>query len=116
MFPSSATTLTACTLQKDGDAVSLSLGKQGAPGCLEGCGLFLKSCVIPKELFATCLEVRGEVVLGIAVSRYISFTLPQEVTPDSEKDINRLSTFPFPPCIGSILRRQREDRCMPYKR
>ncbi|XP_076194302.1 caspase recruitment domain-containing protein 10 isoform X2 [Aptenodytes patagonicus] len=37
------------------------------------------------------------------------------VTPDSEKDINRLSTFPFPPCIGSILRRQREDRCMPYK-
>ncbi|NXU32329.1 CAR10 protein, partial [Thalassarche chlororhynchos] len=38
------------------------------------------------------------------------------VTPDSEKDINRLSTFPFPPCIGSILRRQREDRCMPYKR
>ncbi|KAM9293410.1 LOW QUALITY PROTEIN: caspase recruitment domain-containing protein 10 [Morus bassanus] len=38
-----------------------------------------------------------------------------EVTPDSEKDINRLSTFPFPPCIGSILRRQREDRCMPYK-
>ncbi|NXF73545.1 CAR10 protein, partial [Sclerurus mexicanus] len=39
-----------------------------------------------------------------------------DVTPDSEKDINRLSTFPFPPCIGSILRRQREDRCMPYKR
>ncbi|NXS63358.1 CAR10 protein, partial [Brachypteracias leptosomus] len=39
-----------------------------------------------------------------------------EATPDSEKDINRLSTFPFPPCIGSILRRQREDRCMPYKR
>ncbi|XP_010071532.1 PREDICTED: caspase recruitment domain-containing protein 10, partial [Pterocles gutturalis] len=38
-----------------------------------------------------------------------------EVTPDSEKDINRLSTFPFPPCMGSILRRQREDRCMPYK-
>ncbi|NXM67421.1 CAR10 protein, partial [Serilophus lunatus] len=39
-----------------------------------------------------------------------------DVTPDSEKDINRLSTFPFPPCIGSILRRQREDKCMPYKR
>ncbi|NWU97499.1 CAR10 protein, partial [Upupa epops] len=39
-----------------------------------------------------------------------------EATPDSEKDINRLSTFPFPPCIGSILRRQREDRCMTYKR
>ncbi|KFZ47756.1 Caspase recruitment domain-containing protein 10, partial [Antrostomus carolinensis] len=39
-----------------------------------------------------------------------------EVTPDSEKDINRLSTFPFPPCIGSILRRQREDRYMPCKR
>ncbi|NXU79724.1 CAR10 protein, partial [Oreotrochilus melanogaster] len=38
-----------------------------------------------------------------------------EVTPDSEKDINRLSTFPFPPCIGSILRRQREERCMPSK-
>uniref|UniRef100_A0A8C0G207 Caspase recruitment domain family member 10 n=1 Tax=Chelonoidis abingdonii TaxID=106734 RepID=A0A8C0G207_CHEAB len=32
-----------------------------------------------------------------------------EVTPESEKDINRLSTFPFPPCAGSILRRQRED-------
>ncbi|XP_054059244.1 caspase recruitment domain-containing protein 10 isoform X2 [Rissa tridactyla] len=42
-------------------------------------------------------------------------SLSKEVTPDSEKDINRLSTFPFPPCIGSILRRQREDRCMPYK-
>ncbi|NWW52181.1 CAR10 protein, partial [Pedionomus torquatus] len=39
-----------------------------------------------------------------------------DMTPDSEKDINRLSTFPFPPCIGSILRRQREDRSMPYKR
>ncbi|XP_065687708.1 caspase recruitment domain-containing protein 10 isoform X5 [Patagioenas fasciata] len=38
-----------------------------------------------------------------------------DMTPDSEKDINRLSTFPFPPCVGSILRRQREDRCMPYK-
>ncbi|NXH15907.1 CAR10 protein, partial [Bucco capensis] len=38
-----------------------------------------------------------------------------EATPDSEKDINRLSTFPFPPCLGSILRRQREERCMPYK-
>ncbi|NXG63087.1 CAR10 protein, partial [Hemiprocne comata] len=38
-----------------------------------------------------------------------------EVTPDNEKDINRLSTFPFPPCIGSILRRQREERCMPFK-
>uniref|UniRef100_A0A8B9SU09 Caspase recruitment domain family member 10 n=1 Tax=Anas platyrhynchos TaxID=8839 RepID=A0A8B9SU09_ANAPL len=42
-------------------------------------------------------------------------SLGKEVTPDSEKDINRLSTFPFPPCIGSILRRQREERCMPYK-
>uniref|UniRef100_A0A7M4FRI2 Caspase recruitment domain family member 10 n=1 Tax=Crocodylus porosus TaxID=8502 RepID=A0A7M4FRI2_CROPO len=30
----------------------------------------------------------------------------------SEKEINRLSTFPFPPCVGSILRRQREDRCV----
>ncbi|NXN91105.1 CAR10 protein, partial [Rhinopomastus cyanomelas] len=39
-----------------------------------------------------------------------------EATPESEKDINRLSTFPFPPCIGSILRRQREERCLPYKR
>ncbi|NXE81168.1 CAR10 protein, partial [Cochlearius cochlearius] len=38
-----------------------------------------------------------------------------EGTTDSEKDINRLSTFPFPPGIGSILRRQREDSCMPYK-
>ncbi|NWI59813.1 CAR10 protein, partial [Calyptomena viridis] len=38
-----------------------------------------------------------------------------DVTPDSEKDINRLSTFPFPPCIGSILRRQREDKSMPCK-
>uniref|UniRef100_A0A8D0H550 Caspase recruitment domain family member 10 n=1 Tax=Sphenodon punctatus TaxID=8508 RepID=A0A8D0H550_SPHPU len=30
-------------------------------------------------------------------------------TPDNEKAINRLSTFPFPPCAGSILRRQQED-------
>uniref|UniRef100_A0A452HHP4 CARD domain-containing protein n=1 Tax=Gopherus agassizii TaxID=38772 RepID=A0A452HHP4_9SAUR len=39
-----------------------------------------------------------------------------EVTPESEKDINRLSTFPFPPCAGSILRRQREDGSVPFKR
>ncbi|XP_048356823.1 caspase recruitment domain-containing protein 10 isoform X1 [Sphaerodactylus townsendi] len=32
-----------------------------------------------------------------------------EVTPDREKEINRLSIFPFPPCAGSILRRQRES-------
>ncbi|XP_058875828.1 caspase recruitment domain-containing protein 10-like [Acipenser ruthenus] len=29
-------------------------------------------------------------------------------TEDSEKDINRLSIFPFPPCAGSILRRNQE--------
>ncbi|XP_041272870.1 caspase recruitment domain-containing protein 10 isoform X4 [Onychostruthus taczanowskii] len=44
-----------------------------------------------------------------------SRSLSKDETPDSEKDINRLSTFPFPPCIGSILRRQREERCMPHK-
>ncbi|XP_023955850.2 caspase recruitment domain-containing protein 10 isoform X5 [Chrysemys picta bellii] len=38
-----------------------------------------------------------------------------EVTPESEKDINRLSTFPFPPCAGSIIRRQREDGSVPFK-
>uniref|UniRef100_A0A8C8SC53 Caspase recruitment domain-containing protein 10 n=1 Tax=Pelusios castaneus TaxID=367368 RepID=A0A8C8SC53_9SAUR len=38
-----------------------------------------------------------------------------EVPPESEKDINRLSTFPFPPCAGSIIRRQREDGLMPFK-
>ncbi|XP_067415545.1 caspase recruitment domain-containing protein 10 isoform X2 [Emydura macquarii macquarii] len=38
-----------------------------------------------------------------------------EVPPESEKDINRLSTFPFPPCAGSILRRQREDGFVPFK-
>ncbi|XP_043923349.1 caspase recruitment domain-containing protein 10 isoform X2 [Protopterus annectens] len=27
---------------------------------------------------------------------------------DCEREINRLSTFPFPPCIGSILRRQKD--------
>ncbi|XP_077195682.1 caspase recruitment domain-containing protein 10 isoform X2 [Paroedura picta] len=35
-----------------------------------------------------------------------------EVTPDREKEINRLSIFPFPPCAGSILRRQRENGWM----
>ncbi|KFP47131.1 Caspase recruitment domain-containing protein 10, partial [Cathartes aura] len=56
--------------------------------------------------------------LGVSVIPFPGDSAIQsmEVTPDSEKDINRLSTFPFPPCIGSILRRQREDRCMPYKR
>ncbi|ETE71961.1 hypothetical protein L345_02213, partial [Ophiophagus hannah] len=38
-----------------------------------------------------------------------------EVTPDREKEINRLSIFPFPPCAGSILRRQREDGPTPFK-
>ncbi|KAM6437166.1 caspase recruitment domain-containing protein 10 isoform 1-T5 [Liasis olivaceus] len=38
-----------------------------------------------------------------------------KVTPDREKEINRLSIFPFPPCAGSILRRQREDRPTPVK-
>ncbi|NXL04111.1 CAR10 protein, partial [Mesembrinibis cayennensis] len=56
--------------------------------------------------------------LGVSAIPFLGDAAIQsmEVTPDSEKDINRLSTFPFPPCIGSILRRQREDRCMPYKR
>ncbi|NWR59817.1 CAR10 protein, partial [Bucorvus abyssinicus] len=56
--------------------------------------------------------------LGVSVIPFPGDSAIQsmEVTPDSEKDINRLSTFPFPPCIGSILRRQREERCMPYKR
>ncbi|NXW58416.1 CAR10 protein, partial [Eurystomus gularis] len=56
--------------------------------------------------------------LGVSVIPFPGDSAIQsmEATPDSEKDINRLSTFPFPPCIGSILRRQREDRCMPYKR
>ncbi|KFR08872.1 Caspase recruitment domain-containing protein 10, partial [Nipponia nippon] len=56
--------------------------------------------------------------LGVSTIPFLGDSAIQsmEVTPDSEKDINRLSTFPFPPCIGSILRRQREDRCMPYKR
>ncbi|XP_010128031.1 PREDICTED: caspase recruitment domain-containing protein 10, partial [Chlamydotis macqueenii] len=53
-------------------------------------------------------------VLGVSAIPGDSAIQSMEVTPDSEKDINRLSTFPFPPCIGSILRRQREDRCMPY--
>ncbi|KFO90177.1 Caspase recruitment domain-containing protein 10, partial [Buceros rhinoceros silvestris] len=55
--------------------------------------------------------------LGVSVIPFPGDSAIQsmEVTPDSEKDINRLSTFPFPPCIGSILRRQREERCMPYK-
>ncbi|KFQ01225.1 Caspase recruitment domain-containing protein 10, partial [Leptosomus discolor] len=55
--------------------------------------------------------------LGVSVTPFPGDSAIQsmEVTLDSEKDINRLSTFPFPPCIGSILRRQREDRCMPYK-
>ncbi|NXE18486.1 CAR10 protein, partial [Ardeotis kori] len=55
-------------------------------------------------------------VLGVSAIPFPGDSAIQsmEVTPDSEKDINRLSTFPFPPCIGSILRRQREDRCMPY--
>ncbi|KAG8138177.1 hypothetical protein E2320_004102 [Naja naja] len=38
-----------------------------------------------------------------------------EVTPDREKEINRLSIFPFPPCAGSILRRQREDGPTAFK-
>ncbi|NXA94973.1 CAR10 protein, partial [Melanocharis versteri] len=56
--------------------------------------------------------------LGTAVTPFPGDSAIQSMdgTPDSEKDINRLSTFPFPPCIGSILRRQREERCMPYKR
>ncbi|KAI1239173.1 Caspase recruitment domain-containing protein 10, partial [Lamprotornis superbus] len=56
--------------------------------------------------------------LGTSVTPFPGDSAIQSMdgTPDSEKDINRLSTFPFPPCIGSILRRQREERCMPYKR
>lgn len=75
--------------------------------------------MIPEEaagtLGAVCNLAQRE-GRGVGVSRHLSLTLPKEGTADSEKDINRLSTFPFPPCIGSILRRQREDSCMPYKR
>ncbi|XP_005039835.1 PREDICTED: caspase recruitment domain-containing protein 10 [Ficedula albicollis] len=55
--------------------------------------------------------------LGTSVTPFPGDSAIQSMdgTPDSEKDINRLSTFPFPPCIGSILRRQREERCTPYK-
>nr|XP_054487458.1 caspase recruitment domain-containing protein 10 [Agelaius phoeniceus] len=55
--------------------------------------------------------------LGTSVTPFPGDSAIQSMdeTPDSEKDINRLSTFPFPPCIGSILRRQREERCMPHK-
>ncbi|XP_032915084.1 caspase recruitment domain-containing protein 10 isoform X1 [Catharus ustulatus] len=55
--------------------------------------------------------------LGTSVTSFPGDSAIQSMdgTPDNEKDINRLSTFPFPPCIGSILRRQREERCMPYK-
>lgn len=74
----------------------------------KGCGTLGAVCNLGQR------EGRG--MLGVGVSRHLSSTLPKDVTPDSEKDINRLSTFPFPPCVGSILRRQREDRCMPYKR
>ncbi|XP_044297107.1 caspase recruitment domain-containing protein 10 [Varanus komodoensis] len=38
-----------------------------------------------------------------------------DVSPDTEKEINRLSIFPFPPCAGSILRRQREEGLAPIK-
>ncbi|XP_051790880.1 caspase recruitment domain-containing protein 10-like [Erpetoichthys calabaricus] len=41
-----------------------------------------------------------------------SCTNSEDSFPDnegSEKDINRLSIFPFPPCSGSMLRRTRED-------
>ncbi|NXM89435.1 CAR10 protein, partial [Oenanthe oenanthe] len=56
--------------------------------------------------------------LGTSVTPFPGDSAIQSMdgTSDSEKDINRLSTFPFPPCIGSILRRQREERCTPYKR
>ncbi|NWT53884.1 CAR10 protein, partial [Erythrocercus mccallii] len=56
--------------------------------------------------------------LGTSVTPFPGDTAIQsmDANPDSEKDINRLSTFPFPPCIGSILRRQWEERCMPHKR
>ncbi|NWT67789.1 CAR10 protein, partial [Prunella himalayana] len=55
--------------------------------------------------------------LGTSVTPFPGDSAIQSMdeTPDSEKDINRLSTFPFPPCIGSILRRQREERCTPHK-
>ncbi|KAF4799110.1 Caspase recruitment domain-containing protein 10 [Turdus rufiventris] len=55
--------------------------------------------------------------LGTSVTSFPGDSAIQSMdgTPDNEKDINRLSTFPFPPCIGSILRRQREEKCMPYK-
>ncbi|XP_053107606.1 caspase recruitment domain-containing protein 10 [Hemicordylus capensis] len=38
-----------------------------------------------------------------------------EMSPDREKEINRLSIFPFPPCAGSIIRRLHEDRLTPIK-
>ncbi|XP_019400420.1 PREDICTED: caspase recruitment domain-containing protein 10 isoform X2 [Crocodylus porosus] len=55
--------------------------------------------------------------LGVSAITFLGDPTSQsmEVTPESEKEINRLSTFPFPPCVGSILRRQREDRCVPIK-
>ncbi|XP_067998489.1 caspase recruitment domain-containing protein 10 isoform X1 [Melanerpes formicivorus] len=66
----------------------------------------------PTSFTTGLVDALGDSVIPFPGDSAIQST---EATLESEKDINRLSTFPFPPCIGSILRRQREEKCMPYK-
>ncbi|XP_039189552.1 caspase recruitment domain-containing protein 10 [Crotalus tigris] len=88
--------------------------------CLCNRGLAKKICSSSHSLYSSSWSiiedgiVDSPDILDIVIPRD-SVGPDVEVTPDREKEINRLSIFPFPPCAGSILRRQREDGPTPFK-
>uniref|UniRef100_A0A670XVF0 Caspase recruitment domain family member 10 n=1 Tax=Pseudonaja textilis TaxID=8673 RepID=A0A670XVF0_PSETE len=90
--------------------------------CLCNRGLAKKICSSSHSLYSSSWSIIEKPLSpedGIVDSPDILdivFPRDSEVTPDREKEINRLSIFPFPPCAGSILRRQREDGPTPFKR
>uniref|UniRef100_A0A8C6XHH8 Caspase recruitment domain family member 10 n=1 Tax=Naja naja TaxID=35670 RepID=A0A8C6XHH8_NAJNA len=90
--------------------------------CLCNRGLAKKICSSSHSLYSSSWSIIEKPLSpedGIVDSPDILdivFPRNSEVTPDREKEINRLSIFPFPPCAGSILRRQREDGPTAFKR
>nr|XP_056702538.1 caspase recruitment domain-containing protein 10 [Euleptes europaea] len=92
-----------------------ALGKKMCSSSHSLCSILSSTWSITEK--PSILEDRDVDTLGVLDIVFPEDCINQkmEVTPDREKEINRLSIFPFPPCAGSILRRQRENGWMHSK-
>ncbi|XP_074839978.1 caspase recruitment domain-containing protein 10 isoform X2 [Carettochelys insculpta] len=109
--------------QAEGTGGTLKAQRQRCPGSRDvGLKVCASSYSLSSNVSSTWSLSENPSSLGNGAMDTLGVSAPSmpgdpsmEVTADSEKDINRLSTFPFPPCAGSILRRQREDESVPCK-